>query len=87
MKYLSNISKLLFLILPVLLSAEGWNSIVTTTATVDNISSNCFYLEFAELDQFVNSGGLHLVVADNDGISYKRFNTNGTVFIYNCCIR
>jgi len=79
MKRVSITIKMLLLVLPILLCAEGWNSIVTTTATVDYIASACFSTEFADMDQFVNSSGLHLVVEDDDGISYKQFNTSGVL--------
>ncbi len=79
MKHLSVIVKVVSFILPIIVSAVGWNSIVTTSSTVEYIDSDCFYTEFVEMDQFVNSDGLHLLVADDDGILYKRFNSSGTL--------
>ncbi|MCF7826810.1 MAG: hypothetical protein K9N29_09185, partial [Candidatus Marinimicrobia bacterium] len=58
---------------------EGWNDVVTTSSTLANISTSCVYELFAEMDLFVNASGLHLVVADDDGLFYKKFNSSGVL--------
>jgi len=80
MKIHNQISLLLVvLLMPTLLSAVGWNDVVTTSATLASISTSCDYDEFAEMDLFVNSSGLHLVIADDDGLFYKKFNSSGVL--------
>ena len=69
----------LILALPASMHADGWNTTVTTTSTIEYISSSCFSTKFVDMDLFVNADGLHLVVEDDDGISYKKFNASGVL--------
>jgi len=73
------ILKSMWMLLPVMTMAVGWNNIVTTSSTIANISTDCGYEYFAEMNLFVNSGGLHVMVADDDGLFYKRFNSSGVL--------
>jgi len=79
MKQVTALTRLMLILLPILASSTGWNSIVTTTAEVDPEDYGCIQTEIVEMDQMVNSNGLHIVVADDDGILYKRFNSGGTL--------
>ena len=57
----------------------GWNSIVTTSATMEEVNGDCVQDDYADMDLFVNSHGLHLLVADFDGIKYRRLNSSGSI--------
>lgn len=59
--------------------STDWNSIVTTSATLDPASGSCVQSYYAEMDLFANANGLHLLVKDDDGIKYRRYSTSGTV--------
>ncbi len=62
-----------------LFGSVGWNTAVTTSATIDALSGYCLQEDYAEMDLFANTDGLHLLAADDDGVKYRRYNSAGTV--------
>ncbi len=67
------------MIIPGVVFSASWNSAVTTTGTINPASGTCLQEDYAEMDVFANVDGLHLLVKDDDGIKYRRYNTSGSV--------